>query len=187
MLHERKNKMNLNNTYSYHVERYMMHQSSDMSKRTAGAAAIIQEEDFDDTAVNKQNHEEEDEFEDDYVIPPSSLHPHLLPLPHVTATLQEDSGTTMQPPPILLQQHVSSASSSAAAQPLFPETASTPISSHFDSVLECLDFIRVAEEDPQIDKQEVIETIRGRLHNMVSKILLGNTITSMSMMGWRLE
>ena len=68
-----------------------------------------------------------------------------------------------------------------------PETASTPITNHFDGVLECLDFLRSVENDNHVQKQDVIEAIRGRLHNMISKILLGNTITSMSMLGWRLE
>lgn len=68
-----------------------------------------------------------------------------------------------------------------------PETLSAPITNHFDAVLECLDFLRMAEEDEQVEKQEVVDALRSRLHNMLSKVLLGNTITSMSMLGWRLE
>lgn len=64
---------------------------------------------------------------------------------------------------------------------------SSPITNHFDAVLECLDFLKSAEEDEQVDKKDVVDALRSRLHNMVSKVLLGNTITSMSMLGWRLE
>ena len=155
-----------------------------MSKR---AADIIQEE-------------EEDEFEEDYVIPQArvvGLERTLGNQMMMTAAVAADCTTTTTTTVTAThataetesrqQQHCQKHQQKQAAAPAFPETASTPITSHFDSVLECLDFIRSAEDDPQIDKQEVIETIRGRLHNMVSKILLGNTITSMSMMGWRLE
>ena len=69
-----------------------------------------------------------------------------------------------------------------------PESASSPIiTNHFDAVLECLDFLRVVEDDEQVEKQEVVHALRSRLHNMLSKILMGNTVTSMSMLGWRLE
>lgn len=147
-----------------------------MSKR---AADIIQEE-------------EEDEFEEDYVIPQArviglgrTLGNQMMMTTTTTTTVTATHATAETE--LRQQQHCQKNQQKQAAAPAFPETASTPITSHFDSVLECLDFIRSAEDDPQIDKQEVIETIRGRLHNMVSKILLGNTITSMSMMGWRLE
>lgn len=87
--------------------------------------------------------------------------------------------------------NAAAAAEAEESSPLFadapPETASTPITNHFDSVLECLDFLRMVEEDDQVQKHDVIDAIRGRLHNMISKILLGNTITSMSMLGWRLE
>lgn len=69
-----------------------------------------------------------------------------------------------------------------------PESASSPIiTNHFDAVLECLDFLRVVEDDEQVEKKEVVHALRSRLHNMLSKILIGNTVTSMSMMGWQLE
>ena len=68
-----------------------------------------------------------------------------------------------------------------------PESMSSPITNHFDAVLECLDFLRYVEDDELVDKKEVVHALRGRLHNMLSKVLLGNTITSMSMLGWRLE
>lgn len=67
-----------------------------------------------------------------------------------------------------------------------PSSWSTPITSHFDSVLECLDFLQSEEMDTNSDKQEVIEGVRSRLHNMISKILMNNTVTSMSMLGWKL-
>lgn len=67
-----------------------------------------------------------------------------------------------------------------------PSSWSTPITSHFDSVLECLDFLQAEEVDMNSDKQEVIEGVRSRLHNMISKILMNNTVTSMSMLGWKL-
>lgn len=68
-----------------------------------------------------------------------------------------------------------------------PETLTSPITNHFDSVLECLDFLQAVEDDENVEKADVIDALRGRLHNMLSKILLNNTITSMSMLGWRLE
>lgn len=68
-----------------------------------------------------------------------------------------------------------------------PEFVSTPITNHFDAVVECLDFLRCIEDDEQVEKQEVVDALRSRLHNMLSKVLLNNTITSMSMLGWRLE
>lgn len=68
-----------------------------------------------------------------------------------------------------------------------PEHTSSPITNHFDAVLECLDFLRCVEDDDQVDKQELVDALRSRLHNMLSKVLLGNSITSMSMLGWRLE
>lgn len=77
--------------------------------------------------------------------------------------------------------------SSTAAAAAAPETLASPITNHFDAVLECLDFLRTVEEDEQVDKREVVDALRSRLHNMLSKVLLGNTITSMSMLGWRME
>lgn len=67
-----------------------------------------------------------------------------------------------------------------------PANWSTPITSHFDSVLECLDFLDGEEKDPKSDKQEIIEGVRSRLHNMISKVLMNNSITSMSMQGWKI-
>ena len=67
-----------------------------------------------------------------------------------------------------------------------PESWQTPITNHFDSVLECLDFLQTVEADAGSDKQEVIEGMRSRLNNMVSKILMNNTATSMSMRGWKM-
>lgn len=68
-----------------------------------------------------------------------------------------------------------------------PEHMSSPITNHFDAVLECLDFLQGIENDDLVDKKEVVDALRARLHNMLSKVLLGNSITSMSMLGWRLE
>jgi hypothetical protein len=66
-------------------------------------------------------------------------------------------------------------------------TNSSPVTSHFDSVMECLDFMRMVENDENMEKKDVINAVRGMLHNMLSKILLNNSTTSMSMMGWKLE
>jgi hypothetical protein len=112
---------------------------------------------------------EEDEFEEDYTVSSSSL------------LLERQASTPPQ------QQPATATASSSSLPPVIPESASTPITNHFDSVLECLDFLRNAEQNDHIDKQEIIDTMKARLHNMISKILLNNTITSMSMMGWRLE
>jgi hypothetical protein len=68
-----------------------------------------------------------------------------------------------------------------------PTSWSTPITSHFDSVLECLDFLDAEEKDVRSDKLEVIEGVRSRLHKMVSKVLMNNSVTSMSMQGWKIE
>jgi hypothetical protein len=85
------------------------------------------------------------------------------------------------------RQRAQAAGNSDRNQQQPPETMSSPITNHFDAVLECLDFLQSAEEDEQVDKLEVVQALRGRMHNMLSKVLLGNTITSMSMLGWRLE
>ncbi len=67
-----------------------------------------------------------------------------------------------------------------------PSTCSAPITSHFDSILECLDFLEMSESDTETDKKEVINGMKSRLNNMVSKVLVSNSITSMSMQGWKL-
>ena len=103
------------------------------------------------------------------------------------AELPRKKTTTTTPPATKKAAAAAATATASAAVDTGPETASTPITNHFDSVLECLDFLRMVENDENVEKHDVIEAIRGRLHNMVSKVLLGNTITSMSMLGWRLE
>lgn len=117
-----------------------------------------------------EKEEEEDEFEEDY--------------------FEQQQHPPPPPAPTSIDEPIRSTAAAAPQQPppfAFPESASTPITNHFDSILECLDFLRSAEESDHIDKQEVVDTMKARLHNMVSKILLNNTVTSMSMMGWKLE
>lgn len=82
---------------------------------------------------------------------------------------------------------MSESASEGEEQGAAPKSWATPIESHFDSVLECLEFLSAEEVDPNSDKQEVIDGMRNRLHKMVSKILTNNSITSMSMLGWKLE
>jgi hypothetical protein len=84
-------------------------------------------------------------------------------------------------------QHQGHPATSAAAPDGPAGSSATLITNHFDCVLECLDYMQTVEEDEQVEKGDVIEAIRARLHNMLSKILLNNSITSMSMLGWRIE
>jgi hypothetical protein len=44
----------------------------------------------------------------------------------------------------------------------------------------------MSESDTETDKKEVINGMKSRLNNMVSKVLVSNSITSMSMQGWKL-
>lgn len=66
-----------------------------------------------------------------------------------------------------------------------PASASTPVTSHFDAMLECLDLISAMEKDCAVDKQDVIDSIRSMLNNMLSTVLTHNFATSMSVQGWR--
>lgn len=85
------------------------------------------------------------------------------------------------------QKGCSSSREPTGTEPNNQQASPPVITNHFDSVLECLDFLRMVESDDKMDKSDVIDAIRGRLHTMLSKILLSNSITSMSMMGWKLE
>jgi hypothetical protein len=69
-----------------------------------------------------------------------------------------------------------------------PATASAPVTSHFDALLECLDMLRLMEEDnDNITKQDVIDSMRSMLHNMLSTVMMHSFSTSMSVKGWRVE
>ena len=126
---------------------------------------------------------QEDEFiseDEDIVLGIRAPGPASLSLPPVGGVLQPLQPPTR--PPSL---------SSSSSQQQQPQPQQQPqqyvITSHFDSVLECLDFMNMVENDDGMEKRDVIDAIRGRLHGMLSKILLNNSITSMSMMGWRLQ
>lgn len=79
----------------------------------------------------------------------------------------------------------SQGSSSKKSGFYMPETASTPVTSHFDAVLECIDLLRHMEADPSVDKQDVIESMHSMLNNMLSTVMMHSFATSMSVSGWR--
>lgn len=73
--------------------------------------------------------------------------------------------------------------------PLFPmpPSASTPVTSHFDAILECHDLLSCMEENSSVDKQDVIDSIRSMLNTMLSTVMMHNFSTSMSVQGWRVQ
>jgi hypothetical protein len=69
-----------------------------------------------------------------------------------------------------------------------PASASTPVTSHFDALLECLDLLRLMEEEGEnVTRQDVIDTMRSMLQNMLSTVMMHTFSTSMSVKGWRVE
>ena len=68
-----------------------------------------------------------------------------------------------------------------------PPTSSTPVTSHFDAVLECLDLLHTMNEDQSVSKKDVIESLRSMLNNMLKTIMMHSFATSMSVSGWRVE
>ena len=68
-----------------------------------------------------------------------------------------------------------------------PASASTPVTLHFDALLECLDLIASMEEDESVAKQDVIDSLRSMLNNMLSTVMMHSFSSSMSVRGWRVE
>ena len=68
-----------------------------------------------------------------------------------------------------------------------PASASTPVKSHFDAVLECLDLLRTMQDDASVQKRDVIDSLSSMLNNMLKTIIMHNFTTSMSVTGWRIE
>jgi hypothetical protein len=69
-----------------------------------------------------------------------------------------------------------------------PASASTPVTSHFDALLECLDLLRLMEEEgANVTRKDVIDTMRSMLQNMLSTVMMHTFSTSMSVKGWRVE
>lgn len=132
------------------------------------------EEGTDAHAPEEEGHageEEEEDNEDEFV--------------EFADTLPPGQADTPPEVPKQQQQHHQQNNHGSAADS--PATFSTPITNHFDSVLECIDYMDMVEDNEQVEKADVIDAIRGRMHNMLSKILLNNSISSMSMLGWKLE
>ena len=78
----------------------------------------------------------------------------------------------------------SAASSASPAQIHVPATISSPVTSHFDAVLECIDLLRHMKNDMNVEKQDVIDSMESMLHGMLSTIMMNNFATSMSVNGW---
>jgi hypothetical protein len=76
---------------------------------------------------------------------------------------------------------------SAGSGSYMPPTESTPVTSHFDALLECLDLLRLMESDDNVNKQDVIDSLRSMIHNMFSTVMMHSFSTSMSVRGWRVE
>jgi hypothetical protein len=69
-----------------------------------------------------------------------------------------------------------------------PASASTPVTSHFDALLECLDLLRLMEEEGKnVTRKDVIDTMRSMLQNMLSTVMMHTFSTSISVKGWRVE
>ena len=68
-----------------------------------------------------------------------------------------------------------------------PSTASAPITSHIDALIECLDALRRMQREELVTKQDVIESLHSMLSSMLSSVLMHNFSTSMSVKGWRVE
>jgi len=68
-----------------------------------------------------------------------------------------------------------------------PASASTPVTLHFDALLECLDLLGSMEEEESVTKQDVIESLRSMLNNMLSTVMMHSFASSMSVRGWRVE
>jgi hypothetical protein len=88
------------------------------------------------------------------------------------------NGTPPSAPP-------ATATATASAEP--PRTASAPITSHFDAVLECISVLRSMRDDEAVCKQDVIECIEPMLNSMLSSVLMHSFCTSMSVRGWKVE
>jgi len=78
-------------------------------------------------------------------------------------------------------------SARAVAAYNMPPSSSTPVNSHFDAVLECLDLLRTMERDESVQKQDVIDSLSSMLNNMLKTIMMHSFATSMSVSGWRVE
>jgi hypothetical protein len=92
------------------------------------------------------------------------------------------------PPPALPATNTATNMQEEQQQQQGPATASAPVTSHFDALLECLDMLRLMEEDnDNITKQDVIDSMRSMLHNMLSTVMMHSFSTSMSVKGWRVE
>jgi hypothetical protein len=112
-----------------------------------------------------------------------AAHPSLL-TPTITATDACQEEARALPP----QPHPTASNNAQDKQQPGPATASAPVTSHFDALLECLDMLRLMEEDnDNITKQDVIDSMRSMLHNMLSTVMMHNFSTSMSVKGWRVE
>ena len=64
-----------------------------------------------------------------------------------------------------------------------PATASTPVTLHFDVILECLNLLRLMESDENVSKQDVVDSIRSMMHNMLSTVMMHSFATSMLVKG----
>jgi hypothetical protein len=87
----------------------------------------------------------------------------------------------------LFQKNPRNQAASSSSPSSMPHSASTPVTSHFDAILECLDLLRLMESDVNVSKQDVVDSIRSMHHNMLSTIMMHSFSTSMSVKGWRVE
>lgn len=60
-------------------------------------------------------------------------------------------------------------------------------SNFFDCLLECVSFLQCADQDVHMGKDDVVSSMRSRIHFMVGKVLSHGVCTSMSMRGWGME
>lgn len=58
----------------------------------------------------------------------------------------------------------------------------------FDAVVECVDYVNTAEFDPQVEKQDLVDSIRARLSIMISRIMSASShCEPHSIVGWTID
>ena len=171
------------------------HQSCPVHTCTSNPAFLLytmSSEDEDSEIMLHPNHYEEDGEEDEDNEEAMMMHSQLIDEDEdVNNTPQQQRSQNSSHKK--QQNHASAPPSSASARcngntsNNMPASASTPVTMHFDALLECLDLIASMEEDDSVDKQDVIDSLRSMLNNMLSTVMMHSFSSSMSVRGWRVQ
>lgn len=114
---------------------------------------------------------------------PSSSHSDA-PMPHHQQQQQHGSASSATHH---RRQHHDHPFPQQSNAPYVPPTASAPVTSHFDAILECLDLLRSMRNDDSVSKEDVIQSLESMLNSMLSTVMMHSFATSMSVRGWRVE